>query len=94
VHELAGDAPYTLTQFAAELSRQSGKTVPYVDMPEAGYREALIGAGLPEGLATLLANSDAGAALGALDDNSGTLSRLIGRPTTPLSQMIAEALKG
>lgn len=94
VHELAGDASYSLAEFAAELSRQSGKTVPYVDMPEAYYRGALLGAGLPEGLAALLADSDAGAAIGALDDNSGTLSRLIGRPTTPFAVTIAEALRG
>ena len=94
VHELAGDSTYSLEEFAAELSRQSGKTVPYVDMPEADYRGALLGAGLPEGLAALLADSDAGAASGALDDNSGTLSRLIGRPTTPFATTIAEALRG
>lgn len=94
VHELAGDASYTLAEFAAELTRQAGKTAPYVDMPEAVYREALLGAGLPEGLAALLADSDAGASIGALDDNSGTLSRLIGRPTTPFATTIAEALRG
>lgn len=92
VHELAGDTSYTLAEFAAELSRQSGKTIPYVDMPEAAFAGALIGAGLPEGLARLLADSDAGAAKGALFDGSGTLSRLIGRPTTPLATTIAAAL--
>ena len=94
VHELAGDFTYSLAEFAAELSRQSGKTVPYVDMPEADYRGALLGAGLPEGLAALLADSDAGAAKGALNDESHTLSRLIGRSTTPFATTIAEALRG
>lgn len=92
VHELAGDTGWTLADFAAELSRQSGRTIPYVDMPEAEYRAALIGAGLPEGFAALLADSDAAAANGALYDGSGTLSRLIGRPTTPLADTIGEAL--
>ncbi len=94
VHELAGDASYSLAEFAAELSRQTGKTVPYVDMPEADYRGALLGAGLPEGLASLLADSDAAAAKGALNDESRALSRLIGRPTTPFATTIAEALRG
>jgi NAD(P)H dehydrogenase (quinone) len=94
VHELAGDASYSLAEFAAELSRQAGKTVPYVDMPEADYRGALLGAGLPEGLAVLLADSDAAAAKGALNDDSLTLSRLIGRPTTPFATTIADALHG
>ncbi|MDF7777231.1 NAD(P)H-binding protein [Sphingomonas sp. AOB5] len=92
IHELAGDTSYTLTDFAAELSRQSGRTIPYVDMPEADYRAALTGAGLPEAFAALLADSDAATAKGALFDESRTLSRLTGRPTTPFAETIAEAL--
>lgn len=93
VHELAGDGSYSLAEFAAELSRLSGKTIPYVDMPEADFRGALLGAGLPEGLAALLADSDAGAAKGALFDDSRALSKLIGRPTTPFATTIEETLK-
>ncbi|WP_420133931.1 SDR family oxidoreductase [Rhodopseudomonas sp.] len=91
-YELAGDAPYTLAEFAAELSRQSGKTVAYQNLPEADYKAALVGAGLPEPFAALLADSDAGAAKGALDDASGELGHLISRPTTPLAAPIAAAL--
>lgn len=93
IHELAGDTSYTLADFAAELSRQSGRTIPYVDMTEAEYRAALIGAGLPEPFAALLADSDAAAATGALFDEFGTLSRLIGRATTPLATTIGEAIR-
>lgn len=93
VYELAGDTAYTLTEFAAELSRQSGKTVVYQNLPEADYKAALVGAGLPEPFAALLADSDAGAATGALNDAGGDLGRLIGRPTTPLATTIAAALK-
>jgi NAD(P)H dehydrogenase (quinone) len=92
VYELAGDDSYTLAQFAAEISRQSGKAIPYVDMPEAEFREALIGAGLPEPLAALLADSDAAAAQGALFDDGRQLSTLIGRPTTPLAVVVQAAL--
>ena len=92
VYELAGDEAYTLPEFAAELARQSGKKVAYQDLPEADYRNVLINAGLPEPLATLLADSDAGAAQRALYDDSHTLSRLIGRPTTSLSTVIKTAL--
>lgn len=94
VHELAGDSSYSLAEFAAELSLRAGKTIPYVDMPEAQYRAALLGAGLPEGLAALIADSDAAAATGALDDDSHTLSGLIGRPTTPFATTIADTLRG
>ena len=92
VYELAGDNSYTLAQFAAEISRQSGKTIPYVDMPEAEYRAALIGAGLPEPIAAMLAASDVAAAQGALFDEGRQLSRLIGRPTTPLTVVVKTAL--
>lgn len=93
IYELAGDESYSLTEFAAELSRQSGKAVAYRDLPQAEYQAALIAAGLPEPFAALLADSDAGAAKGALFDDSRALSRLIGRPTTPIATTIAAALK-
>ena len=92
VHELAGDGAYTLAEFAAELSRRADRTIPYVDLPEADYRAALVGAGLPEPLAALFADSDAAAAQGALFDPGHQLSRLIGRPTTPFAATIAGAL--
>lgn len=92
VYELAGDEAFTLTEFAAELARQSGKPVAYTNLPEAGYKAALLQAGLPEVFAQLLANSDSAAAQGALFDDSRVLSELIGRPTTPLAETIAEAL--
>ncbi len=93
-YELAGDSAYTLAEFAGELARQAGKAVAYQDLPEAEYQAVLVGAGLPEGLAALLADSDAGAAKGGLFDQGRQLSGLIGRPTTPLAAVIAQALKG
>lgn len=94
VYELAGDASYSLTEFAAELSRQTGRTIPYVDMPEAQYRGALLGAGLPEPIADLLAGADTAVSKGALFDDGKALSTLLGRPTTALSTAIADALAG
>ncbi|KPX25449.1 hypothetical protein ALQ08_02905 [Pseudomonas syringae pv. delphinii] len=94
VYELAGDESYTLAEFAAELSKQAGKTLPYVNLPQAEFEAALIQAGLPDFVARLLADSDAAAAKGALFDDSRQLSKLIGRPATPLSATIAEALRG
>ena len=91
-YELAGDTAYTLSVFAAEISRQNGKAVNYVNLPEAEYKKALLGAGLPEFVAELLANSDTGASKGALFDEGQQLSKLIGRPTTPLAEAIKAAL--
>ena len=93
VYELAGDESYTLAEFAAELSRQSGKQIPYVNLPESEFKAALVGASLPEPLAGLLADSDAGASKGGLFDDKRQLSTLIGRPTTPLAALMQAALK-
>jgi len=93
VYELAGDEAYTLAELAAELSRQTGKPTPYVDLPEAEYKAALLGAGLPEPLAGVIADSDTGASRGGLFDDGHQLSRLIGRPTTALGALMAAALR-
>jgi NAD(P)H dehydrogenase (quinone) len=93
IYELAGDDAYTLAEFTAEIARQSGKKVDYINLPEADFAKALLGAGLPEGLANMLADSDAGAGKGGLFDDSHTLSKLIGRPTTPVKDVIAATLK-
>lgn len=92
VYELAGDTAYTLTEFAAEVARQSGKLVTYNDLSEAEYRAALRSSGLPETLAEIYAESDAKAAHGWLYDDSRQLSRLIGRPTTTMAQSVVTAL--
>lgn len=91
-YELAADDAWTLADLAAEISRQSGHDIPYVDLPEAEYAAALVKAGLPEGLAAAVAGWDAGAAQGALFDDGRALSRLIGRPTTPLADVVRAAL--
>lgn len=92
VYELAGDDAYTLDQLAAEISRQSGRPLRYQDMPQADYEAVLLQAGLPAGLASLLADSDAAAARGGLDSERRDLSQLIGRPTTPLATLVQAAL--
>lgn len=93
VYELAGDTSYNLSEFAAEISRQAAKPVVYNNMTEIDFKNALVGFGLPEPLAAMLADSDIGASKGGLFDESRQLSSLIGRPTTPLSQTVAAAIK-
>jgi len=92
-YELAGDTSYTLADLAAEIARQSGKPVRYQNMSEAEYRAALVQAGLPEPFAALLADSDTGVSKGALFDDGKALSRLIGRPTTPMPEVVAATLR-
>lgn len=93
VYELAGDQSYTLAEFSAEIASQSGKAVDYVNLSQQEFAAALKGAGLPAGLADMLADSDAGAAQGALFDNGHTLSRLLGHATGSYQQVITATLK-
>lgn len=91
-YELAGDTGHTGADFAEAVAKAAGKPVAYVPMPQQDYAKALVGFGLPEGFAQVLADCDARAGEGALQDDSRTLSRLIGRPTTPIAETIAAAL--
>jgi len=92
IYELAGDNSYTLAEFAREIAHQSGEEVEYVNLSEAEFAGALKGAGLPDGLAEMLADSDKGASQGGLFDDSHTLSKLIGRATTPYQDVIKATL--
>jgi NAD(P)H dehydrogenase (quinone) len=93
VYELAGDTAYTLAELAAEISRQFGRNIGYVDLPEAEYRNVLVKAGLPEVVAALLADSDTGVSKGALFDDGHQLSKLINRPTTSLATAVAAVMQ-
>lgn len=92
IYELAGDQAFTQSELAAEIAAQSGRPVAFSNLTEADYAKALVGFGLPEGFAAILADSDRQAASGALFDDSGTLSQLIGRPTTPMAEAVRVAL--
>ncbi len=92
VLELAGDEAYTRTELATEVSRQAGQPVKYKNLSAAEYQQILSGF-LPATLAESVADAEAHAAAGALDDKSHTLSRLLGRPATTLAEAVASALK-
>jgi NAD(P)H dehydrogenase (quinone) len=92
-YELAGDAPFTLTELAAEISRQTGKDIPYRNLPPADYAKALLGFGLPDVYANGIAGWDVDASNGAMFDDGRQLSGLIGHATTLLSASVAQALK-
>jgi len=92
VYELAGDEPYTLADLAAEISKQTGKDIPYNDMPENEYAQILKSVGLPDMFAEAIAGWDTSASKGDLFDDTKQLSRLIGRPTTPLSDAVKAVL--
>lgn len=91
-YELAGDEYYTLADLASELSKQTGKNIPYKNLPETEYANILESFELPAGLASAIASWDVAASKGDLLDDSRQLSALIGRPTTPMAESVRAAL--
>ena len=92
IYELAGDTSWTMDDFAAEVSKHSGKPVKYVNQSEADYAKTLEGAGLPPPVAALLASTSYLAGEGQLYNDQRQLSQLSGRPTTPIGETIKAAL--
>ncbi|WP_406218571.1 SDR family oxidoreductase [Streptomyces decoyicus] len=93
VYELSGDTAWTMAEYAAEVSRQTGRQIPYRDLPQERYVALMVEAGVPALGAQMVADADAGIARGELAATPGELSGLLGRPTTPLAEAITEALK-
>jgi NAD(P)H dehydrogenase (quinone) len=94
VYELSGDTAWSFAEFAAEVSKQSGRHVSYQAVTGEEYAAMLSGAGLPDPLPHVMAGIDASIAAGELALATGDLSRLAGRPTTPVADAIAAALAG
>ncbi len=92
VYELAGDEAYTLSDLAAEISKQTGKNIPYNNLPENDYAHILEDMGIPDLFAFAIASWDISVENGDLYDNSKQLSKLIGRPTTSMAEAVKTVL--
>ncbi|MDQ4052170.1 MAG: NAD(P)H-binding protein [Actinomycetota bacterium] len=92
VLELGGDDAFTMAEYAAALTVASGTDVVYNDLPPEQYAAVLESVGVPAPMAQILADCDRGIAAGDLLDTTGTLSGIIGRPTTPLAVELNAAL--
>ena len=91
IFELGGES-FTLSQLAAELSKASGREIGYTNLSEAAYADVLVGAGLPEAYAKVLADSDRGLSIGDLETDAAPLATLIGRTPTSMPEAIAASL--
>ncbi|MFF1732741.1 SDR family oxidoreductase [Streptomyces sp. NPDC058247] len=91
-YELSGDVAWSFAEYAAELSKQTGRTIAYNSVTPEQNREILLGAGLPAPFADILVGVDTAIEQGLLAATSGDLSRLTGRPTTPLADAVKAAL--
>ncbi|MFJ7194378.1 MULTISPECIES: SDR family oxidoreductase [unclassified Streptomyces] len=92
VYELSGDVAWSLAEYAAEISKATGKEIEYKNVPASVHQEILVGAGVPEFFAEILVDVDEAIGRGLLATTSGDLARLTGRPTTPLAETVAAAV--
>jgi len=84
IFELSGDTAWDYTDLAAAISTVAGREVEYRDLSPEEQADALRGFGLDEGTIGFVVALDGNIRDGLLSETSGDLSRLIGRPTTPL----------
>lgn len=84
VYELSGDVAWTQAELAAAIAEVIGSDVSVLAVDAAKHAEILGGAGLDEGTVHFVVATDGHIAQGHLAATPGTLSALIGRPTTPL----------
>ncbi|MEF3405525.1 SDR family oxidoreductase [Agromyces sp. CCNWLW203] len=84
VYEFGGDVAWSYDELAAAAAEVVGRDVTYTPLTTDEHVAALESFGLDAGTAGFVAGIDTGIRGGVLAETDGTLSRLIGRPTTPL----------
>ncbi|MFD2758121.1 SDR family oxidoreductase [Gulosibacter faecalis] len=87
-YELAGSDAWTFADFAAAASEVLGAPVEYRAISQEEQAEQLRGFGVDEGTAQFVAGMYADMAKGALEGDSADFTRLIGRETTPLAEVL------
>ncbi|CAN7321174.1 SDR family oxidoreductase [Rhizobium ruizarguesonis] len=92
VYELGGTA-WTKADLAAAVSQLTGKPLVYQDMPVEDYTQVLVAGGIPQFMAEIIADAGFSATRGDWYTESTDLPRLLGRPSTPLIDVVATTLK-
>jgi NAD(P)H dehydrogenase (quinone) len=85
VYELTGDTAWDFDEFAATLSTVLSQEVTYRSVSPEEHLAILTGAGLDEATAGFVVALEQNIRAGTLADASSDLSRLAGRPSTPLA---------
>ena len=89
VYEVGGDVAWDHTELAAVMSDVLGRPVTYRSLTTEEQRAGLEAAGLDAGTVRFVTTLGTDIRNGDLADTDGTLSRLIGRPTTPVRETLA-----
>lgn len=90
VYELGG-AAFSFKELADAVSEVTGADVSYSDVPADELVKVLVGAGLPEQYAAILADADLGLGRGELYVEPTDLEDLLGRPATSLPEALRAA---
>ncbi len=93
VYELGGDQAWDFYELAAMIAEVTGRPCTYKAVEAAELVERMRQAGADEGTAAFVAALDTNIAEGALAEVTGDLSRLLGRPTTPMQETVKAVLQ-
>jgi NAD(P)H dehydrogenase (quinone) len=88
IYELGGDTAFTMRELADTFAAALGRPIELQNLTSDQHRDALLEAGLDEPTAGFLVLLDRNTADGELVTDTTDLSRLIGRPTTPVAEIV------
>jgi len=77
-YTLSGAKQFTTDEIAAIVSKATGKPLKVMQVPVDGLIQGMLGAGLPEGMARMIASFDANIAKGGLEGNATDFKTLTG----------------
>ena len=88
-YELNGPEAISNQELAARISKVTGRTVTFVDIPESAQREAMLGLGMPEWQVSALLELQQYYKQGDGARTDGLLQTLLGRAPVTLDQYLA-----
>jgi NAD(P)H dehydrogenase (quinone) len=91
VYELSGDVSWDFDELAATIGTIVGREVAYTRLTPEEHSAMLASFGLDAGTVGFVVGLDGNIRDGLLSGTPGELSRLIGRPTTPMAEGLAAA---
>ena len=89
---LTGAEAFDMAGVAALASELTGRPIRRIVVADAAYRDGMVARGVPEAAADMLVGLFAASRQGAFAPADPTLARLLGRPATPLRDVLAAAL--
>jgi NAD(P)H dehydrogenase (quinone) len=86
---LGGDKPRTTAEIAALVSQVAGKPIQVIQVSDEDLVKGMVGAGLPEPIARLVASFEVNTAAGRADEVTGDFKSLTGVDPLPFERWLA-----